>query len=167
MSSQITVQLIDQHETERLLDASLSHGDKSKLADLLGVSLSEISQQVNPNEMRKSDFFKFKRFLRALCDVNADAAELIVSDLRSSLRCWLGKGHTGSLAQLTCSVNQEASEFVAAHIQHKPVHIQRKELLDIRAAVDRCMAALDEPERKGSVIAQDIIQPQMRRRAQR
>ncbi len=72
-----------QYQIESLLYGSLNYGDETKLAKALGVSPSEISQQVNPNEARKSDYFRFRRFLKALFPINPTAARRILSDLNS------------------------------------------------------------------------------------
>lgn len=64
-------------QSERLLSNLLNHGDKSEIATELGVGLSEISQQCNPEEPRASDFYKCKQFLKGTSRCNPSAARLL------------------------------------------------------------------------------------------
>jgi len=138
MNPQITV---DQHETERFLFNVLDHGDKSELAQALGVSLSEISQQVNPEEPRKSDYFRFKRFLVALATVNPKAAQLLCADLHAVVDAPCAHK---DISKLTGDVAQESTELICAALQRKPAHVQRKEALDVVMASYRFIAGLTE-----------------------
>jgi hypothetical protein len=134
----------NQYETERLLSDALSHGDKSRLANILEVSLSEISQQCNPEELRKSYFYQFKRFLWGLCGVNSKAADVLMSDLNSSHELWKGSERiTVDLSRLTGDVATEVTELVCARLEGKPLHVQRKEALDVMLAVKHFICGLE------------------------
>lgn len=134
----------NQYDTERLLSDSLSHGDKSRLAAFIGVSLSEVAQQWNPDDPKKSDYFRFKRTLYWLAtEVNEDAARVIVADLLSSMDAWVGNVRADNIAHLTAGMLKEAAEVGAAQIENSPAHVFRKEVLDVRAKADELLAAVD------------------------
>lgn len=135
----------NQFETEQFLDDAIKHGVRQKLANALDVTVSEISQQFNPYEpARKSYYYQFKRQLCALCEIDPGAARLIFADLHSSFDEWLKSVKvTGELSLLVCDVEKEAGDLIRAKLQDKPAHVQRKEALEIRAAVDRFIAELD------------------------
>src|SRR6266540_4165108 len=121
----------NRYATERLLSDALTHGDKSRLANILEVSLSEISQQCNPEELRKSYFYQFKRFLWGICGVNPFAADVLMSDLNSSHELWTQSERIKvDLSHLTGNVAQEVTELVCARLEGKSVHVQRKEALE-------------------------------------
>jgi hypothetical protein len=133
-----------QYETERLLSDALSHGDKTRLANILEVSLSEISQQCNPEELRKSYFYQFKRFLWGLCGVNSKAADVLMSDLNSSHELWTQSDRIKvDLSHLTGNVAQEVTELICARLEGKSVHIQRKEALDVMLALKHFICGLE------------------------
>lgn len=143
----------NQYDTELLMKNVLKHGDKSRLAEKLRVSLSEISQQVNPNELRKSHFFECKRFLLALKLVNKRAAQILLCDLDFSIN---GDSELdeGDLPDLTGAVVKEAADLVCAQLKGKPAHIQRQECLEIIAVGYRFLSALDGAvHRKGARVA--------------
>lgn len=137
MTTKVTV---DQNETERFLFNVLGHGDKSSLAHVLGVSLSEISQQVNPEETRKSDYFKFKRFLSALVTVNPKAAQLLCADLQSVIDA---QSSSKDISRLTGDVAHQSTELICAALENKPLHVQRKEALDVVVAGYQFIAGLE------------------------
>jgi hypothetical protein len=126
----------NQYATERLLSDALTHGDKSRLANILDCSLSEISQQCNPEEPRKSYFFQFKRFLWGVDGVNPSAGDVLMSDLNSSHELWTGSELIRvDLSRLTGNVAQEAVELMRARLEGKSVFVQRKEAIDVMLAV--------------------------------
>lgn len=137
MTTKVTV---DQSETERFLFNVLDHGDKSRLAQLLDVHLSEVSQQINPAEPRKSDYYKFKRFLSALVVVNPKAAQLLCTDLQSVVNAPSGNR---CISTLTGAIAQESAELVCAALENKPDHVQKKEALDVARAAYDFVSGLD------------------------
>lgn len=116
----------NQHETERLLSDALSYGDKSKLADALDVSLSEISQQFNPDEPKKSDYYRFKRQLWALAAINPEATRIIFSDLQASVDSWLGATKSSDIGRGVADVLKEAAELGAAQTGSESTRITRR-----------------------------------------
>jgi DNA-binding transcriptional MocR family regulator len=143
MNETLMNQAPSQFETERLLSDALTHGDKSKLADALGVSLSEISQQINPDEARKSYFYQFKRQLWALAGINPDAARLVYADLQASMTAWLGDFPAEDIGALTADVLKEAAELGAAQLGKLPAHVVRKEALEVGTAVGKVISACE------------------------
>ena len=135
----------DQFETERLLSEALSYGDKTKIANGLGVSLSEVSQQCNPNEPRKSDVYKFLRFLWITSGVNSEAADRIFTLIQSSFESWKEPERIHvDLSRLTGTVAQEVTELVVARLEGKPIHVQRKEALDVMLALKHFLCGLEQ-----------------------
>jgi hypothetical protein len=136
----------NQYATERLLSDAVSHGDKSKLADVLGVSLSEISQQMNPEEPKKSDYYRFKRMLWALVGINPEAARLVFSDLEASMDAWTGDPKAGerNLSALTAKVLKETGDLITARLEGQSAHVIRKETLEVKSAADQVLAAIDQ-----------------------
>lgn len=142
----------EQYETEMLLFTALNNGDKSKLAKQMGTSLANVSRRLNPNDLRQSEFFRFRRFLTALAGINQQAARLLLGDLHTVVetpeRC--GK----DIQEVAGEVLRESADLVCARLAKLPAHVQKKEALEVRAVVDRFIAKLDcEIQRKGSEVA--------------
>ncbi len=131
-----------QYEDELFLTGILRSGDITKLAQIRGVSCSEISQQQNPNESKVSDFHKGARWLRCLTHLDGDQAEKALAYYSAIVRA-ARTVHPADLPTLVADLNQEHAEFVGAHLQSKPLHIQTQELMDVCVRVERVTAALD------------------------
>lgn len=135
----------NQYDTERLLSDVLSHGDKAKLANFLGVSPSEICQQFNPEETKKSDYYRFKRMLFWLkTEINIEAARTIFADLHSSYDSWQKPScKHETLAALVVAADKEAGEVIQSWAANKPLHEQRKETVEAIAALQRHLEGLN------------------------
>jgi len=143
---------VDQYQTELFLHQTLVRGDKSKLAEKLGVTLSEISQQCNPAETaRKSYYYQFKRFLTALKAVNPRAHELLLADLHSTVDT---EPRSQNLSQLVADASREHAELIGACLEAKPASLQLKEALETQVALSRVVKELNHVARKGAQIAQ-------------
>jgi hypothetical protein len=153
-----------QYHDEQFLDGQFDFGDKVKLAKRLNVSLSEVSQQLNPNEPRKSDFHKCARFLRAVRD---EFGPEKISGMLAHL-CAIGDAPAcgnSDLTQLTADLHVENSEFVGAHLRKAPLHVQHKELIDVKVKTDRALAALKgQVNRKEDCVSVGARAPDARRR---
>jgi len=143
----------DQYESERLLDDALSHGDKSKLANVLEVSLSEISQQCNPNESRKSDYYRCKRFLWGLAGVNAEAARILRNDLNTSIDLWIGDiRERRDPAELASEVAEKAIKHMKIQLQSLPKHVQLQSALSCLTSVNTLVENLKRESGEFTVI---------------
>lgn len=134
-----------QFDVETVLDKNIGHGDKAEIAALCDVSPSAISQQVNPHVELKSWVFQALRFVWAVYCVNPAAGRAITSMCDAYFDSWERETRRGSsdLAELACNIAQQTNEFIQSRLRGCPREVQRKELLDIRAAVDEKLDALD------------------------
>jgi len=129
----------NQHDTDRLLGDSLSHGDKTKLANLLGVSGSEICRQCNPEDPKQSFYYRFKRSMFWLkTQVNERAARIIVADFRADFESWdTPVVKPESLAALVVAADREGDDVIQSWAEGKPLHEQIMHATEAIAALEK------------------------------
>jgi hypothetical protein len=137
-------------DAKRLLSDTLKFGDREKIALLCDLSPSLISQQCSTESEKHSYYGCFALFLWAVSRVNPDAALAIMDDLTASFQEWVRQStpSTDSAAHLTGLIGKEYAEFIEVEGDNRPIAVQRKELRDIRRAVDRKEAHLNQLEKK-------------------
>ena len=148
-----------QYEDEYFLNNQFNYGDKSRLATRLGVSVSEVSQQCNPNEPRKSDFHKYARFLRAV-------REEFGAEKCAGLQAYLNAIADApgdclvDLPAITSDLVQEVAELAGAVLTNQSPRVQAKEMNDVLIKATLGCAVLDV-NRKADRIAS--AQPEQRK----
>ena len=122
---------ISQYDVEGKLNNTLSFGDETKIAEKLGCSPTYISQQCNPHEDRKSDFYKAICFLAALCEISPErgraALNLFTQTVERHLPADTGDDYERSIT----AFNTELSEFQTAASCGKDAETCISELDDV------------------------------------
>lgn len=129
--TQIMKLKISQYDVEGKLNNTLSFGDETKIAEKLGCSPTYISQQCNPHEDRKSDFYKAICFIAALCEIDAErgraALNLFTQTVERHLPADLGDDYERSIT----AFNTELSQFQTATSCGKDAETCIRELDDV------------------------------------
>ena len=140
----------DQHELKCLLSDIVKHGNKTKVANILGVSPSDISQRFDAeNETRKLALAEGLREVWAICGADQEAGRKLRSYIEGLFDCWLDsvKVTDKNLSCLLSDASQDALSLLRARsIDGKPVHVQREQALAVRATIDQFIAGLESQE---------------------
>jgi hypothetical protein len=133
-----------QHDIESLLDSLLDRGDKTALAALLDTSLSNISQQINPDEPLKSYVYQGLRFMWGVYAVNPQAARCLWAETARLVSLWEGKRPVqgGDLR----SVHHELAEVIDAALTNRSPAQQKKEIHEAISALNARLSLLDREE---------------------
>lgn len=135
----------NQYEDDRLLRDTLKHGEIVKLAAALRIKYPTFARQVNPDDPAMAgpyhdakDFF-FKAF-----QTRPEICLTLMADLNSSVEDWAEEEAVkGDVSHLVGDVANEVAELVCCRLDGKPAHLQRKEAMDVIAAVHKFVAGLD------------------------
>ena len=138
-----------------VLHDCLSHGDMTSIAVLAGCSPQHVSAYCS-QEGPPSPYASFCKFLFLVHSVNPAAAQKIVEDAQLRLEEWQrdSRRSRGGRAQreaepgvLVGGIARETSELVLARLAELPRRQQRQEALDVIAAAQRFLRALEDEDR--------------------
>lgn len=135
----------NQHEVERFLDDTLMHGDIEALAAILDTSPSNLSQQFNPDDEKKSWFYQGMRTLWAAYMHREDLGDAWLAKINSFSQAWKHRGKEKTLcdvAHLAGKLSSETADVVIAELEKRPMQKRLREAVEVRAAVDNYIASL-------------------------
>lgn len=108
----------EQHADDILIsDLFNTHGDKTALARLMGVSNTNVSQQFNPEDSEHpSDWHRARRILFAAYVHDEEKAEVLWRELAAARELWRDKPHVE--AQRLSSVQPQIFNFITTETLH-------------------------------------------------
>ncbi len=133
-----------QEEIDRLVDETLEHGDRKKVASLYPCSPGLVSQWCNPNDADKeSPLYRIARFLWAVNDFDEGKEERLWAELvrlRGEYKR-VRKG-AGSVSDLVLGLQSGGLEMLASLIRERPRHERMQIALQLQRDIEKIVNGL-------------------------
>jgi hypothetical protein len=135
--------VLDQSDFKLFLKAILAHGDIVKIANWYGVTEQAISQKLNPNLEIPCDLYRGLRQAEAISKINPEAGAKLRALINDLFDQWDASVVPSRPEILLGEISGEFAELLKARLSNKPIHLQRKEALDLQAEVARFVESLE------------------------
>jgi hypothetical protein len=144
----------DTVQIKTILRDAVSHGTMQKMANILGVSHSEISRRFDPNQEKRAYIAESARELWGLACTDPEAYQIVKTYFVMLLESWAEPVPTSdkSLSGLVGEAAQKLNDLQKARfIDGRSETIQREETLAIISALQQFLTGLGKQlELKGS-----------------
>lgn len=147
-----------QRDIERFLSDNLTRGDQEALAAILDCSPSLISQQVDPDNEKKSWLYQGIRFLWATHQLREDLGDTLWGKLQYQRWLWKGKSLRAprDVAHLAGGISSITAEILIAELEQKPMQVRLKEAWKLRAELDKYILGLMHEDMEDAEADEDL-----------
>lgn len=125
-----------------VLAGLLKHGDLTKLAELDGVRVQAISQQLNPNLDTKCAIAESMSKIEKICIVNRDAGRGLRALFMDFFDSCLTDNPEEKPDELLGEVSQDFAQLFKDRLKHLPIHVVRADALKAQADIGKFVESL-------------------------